>query len=174
MAGAGDCLRRSRVARDHDTAVGGVKAVSKREVPSAMGDGESTHGNIRVFVNNSRMNLMRVDVIRLGVSVLQAVDTNVDVFHIGRLNVACHAGDSRWAVEFQRSGTAFHGGREIEIRQTGGVVGMQVRGENDFEVLGRERVDVFVAGGSGGASHHSGAEIDEIGCAVHDHGNRRA
>ena len=115
---------------------------------------------------------MRVDVIRLRVSVLQAVDANVDVFYISRLNMARHVGDSGRAIEFQRSGTAFHGGSEIKVRQAGSVVRMQVRGKNDFEILWRERGNVLVAGGSSGATHHARTKVDEISGAIHDHGDR--
>src|SRR5579871_2830552 len=49
---------------------------------------------------------------------------------------------------------------------------MQVRCKNDSQVLRRERSDVFIAGGSSGAAHHARTKIDEIGGAVHHHGNR--
>ena len=57
---------------------------------------------------------------------------NVHVLYIGGLNVARHIRDTGRAIEFQRSGPAFHGGSEIKIRQAGGVVRMQVRGKYDF------------------------------------------
>ena len=51
---------------------------------------------------------------------------------------------------------------------------MQVRSKYDFEIFGCERGDVLVAGGSSGAAHHSGAEVDKISGAIHDHRNRRS
>src|SRR5579864_6082448 len=98
MAGAGDCLSRSRITGDHYAAVRGVKTVSIRKIPGAMRDGKSADGNIGVLIDDPRMNPMGVDAICLGVAVLQAMYANVHVFYICGLNVACHAGDSGWAV----------------------------------------------------------------------------
>ncbi len=174
MASADDCLRGSRVTGDHDAAVCRIKTIAIRKIPCAMRHGKSAHGNVRVFVNDSRMNLMRVDVICIRVSVFQAVDANVHVFYISRLNVARHRGDAGRAIEFQRSGTAFYGRSEIKIGQASSVVRMQVRGKDDFQIFWRERDDVLVAGGSSGASHHARTKVDKISGAVHHHGNRRA
>ena len=54
VAGAGNCLRGSRVTGDHDAAVCGVKTVSIRKIPGAVSHGKSTHGDIRVFVDDAR------------------------------------------------------------------------------------------------------------------------
>ncbi len=117
---------------------------------------------------------MRVDVVSLRVSVLQSVDANVHIFDISRLNMPRHARDSGRAVEFQRSRTALHSGREIEIGKAGSMVRMQVRGKNDFEILGGERRDIFVASGSSSASHHAWTKVDEIRGAIYYHGDRWA
>jgi len=171
MAGAGNCLRGSRVTGDHDAAVCGIKTVAIRKIPGAVSDGKSAHGDIRVFIDNAGMNFMRIDVICVGVSVFQTVDANVDIFYISGLYVARHGSDARRAIEFQRSGTAFDRRCEIEVRQAGSMVRVQVRGEDDFQVLWRERGDVLVSGGSSGAADHAGTEVNEIGLAIHHHGD---
>src|SRR6476469_1676690 len=90
MAGASNCLRRSRVTGDHNAAVCSVEAISIRKIPRAVSYSESVHRDIGIFVNHSWLNLMRVDVICLGVSTLQSVDAYVGVFHISRLNMPRH------------------------------------------------------------------------------------
>ena len=80
VAGTDNVLCRAGVTGDHDAAVGSVKAVSIRKIPGAVRDGKGTHSYVCVFVDDAGMNLMRVDVICLRVSVFQAVDPNVEVF----------------------------------------------------------------------------------------------
>src|ERR1041385_4509260 len=171
VARADDCLRRRGVTGDHNAPVGGVKPVAVRKIPGAVCDGKSSHFDVGVLVDNARMNLMRVDVICLRVSVLQTVNANIHVFYISGLNVARHSCNAQRPVEFQRSGTALDGWTEVEVREAGCVVRMQVRGKDDLQVPGGERGDVLVTGGSGGATNHSRAEIDKISSAVYDDGN---
>jgi hypothetical protein len=86
--------------------------------------------------------------------------------------VSRHIRDARRAIEFQRSGPAFHGGSEIKIGQAGSVVRMQVRGKYDPEIFWRERGNGLVSGGSGGATYHAGTKVNEISGAIHHDGDR--
>src|ERR1041385_7211856 len=163
MTGAGDCLRGSSVAGDYDAAAGGIKAVAIRKIPGAVGHGKGSDFYVGVLIDKAGLDFMRVDLIGSAVAVLQTFRANGHVLYIRGLYVGGHIGDAWRTVEFQRARTAFDGGSEIEIRQARRVVRVEVRGEDDFQVLWRERGDVLVAGGSGGATHHARAEINEVG-----------
>src|SRR5689334_12431389 len=113
VAGAGNCLRGSRVAGDHNAAVGGIKAVSISKIPGAVSDGEGSHFDVGILIDKARLDFMRVDLIGSSVSVFQTFSANGHVLYVSCLYVGGHIGDAGRAVELQRSRPAFHSGREI-------------------------------------------------------------
>src|SRR5262249_31354848 len=135
--------------------------------------GKGPYYDIRVFIDDAGLDLMRVDAISAEVAALQTLGPNGDVFDVCCLDMARHGGNTRRPVELQRSRPALDGGAQIEIGQAGSVVGMQVRGESNFKVGGRKSGELLLARGRGRPAHHSRAEIDEISSAVNHYGYGR-
>ena len=48
---------------------------------------------------------------------------------------------------------------------------MHMRGKDHAQIARDQRGDLFVARGSGSATHHSWTEVNEIGRSVDDHGH---
>src|SRR5262249_19623186 len=94
VAGACDLICGCSVAGDHDAAISRVKAKGVGVVPCSMRDGKSMHGNVCVFVDQPRMNLMSVDLVRFGVAMLQPLRSHGYIFYIGSLNMPRHGGDA--------------------------------------------------------------------------------
>src|SRR5882672_1713070 len=91
MAGADDSLRWAGVTRDHDAAIGRVKAVSVGKIPRAVRHGKSPYCNVCVFIDNSRVDLMidnsrvdlmGVDPIGLCVAMFQAFHAYCNISYV--------------------------------------------------------------------------------------------
>src|SRR5690348_786533 len=102
VASAHDCLRRSRIAGDHDAAVCEVKTISIRKIPAAVGHGKGSYFDVGVLIDNARLDFMRVDHIGSAATVFQTFSSNGHVLYVSCLYVSGHIGDSGRTVEFQR------------------------------------------------------------------------
>jgi hypothetical protein len=80
-----------------------------------------------------------------------------------------HVLEARGAVNLEWYFAPQHPGREDQVRISHGVVRMHVREEHHAQLHGFQCIDAAFHHRGLGAPHYSGAEIDEIGRAIHDH-----
>ena len=97
----------------------------------------------------------------------------VDVHCIGSEEMLGHVGNPLGPKDGQRLLTLQHPRGEDEVGVAGGVVGVQVGAEGAGQQVGAQGIDALMIG-LGSLSHHPGAEIDQIGLAVHHHCAGRA
>ncbi len=83
---------------------------------------------------------------------------------IGFENVIRHRFDTRWTAQHKRCVAIENRWREDEIRQSSGVIRMQVRGKSDLQLLWHDL-------GGRSAANDSGSEIDDVGGVVDDDGD---
>ena len=112
-------------------------------------DGESSDGHILVLVDDSGLDLVGLKFVSQGLAMLEAVDANLVVFRIGCLDVIGHIADTRRSVKLQGPISPNDSRGQIQVRQAGGVVRVQVRTESNGQIGSLQRLDTFASGGSG-------------------------
>ena len=94
------------------------------------------------------------------------------VLHPGLRDLLGHAPNPRRSPDLERLPAAVLPGREHEVRQADGVVGVQVGDEHPVEPPRLESREASLRRGSG-AADDSRPGVDEVGLAADDHGDAR-
>src|SRR5436189_133483 len=146
---------RTRVAGDHDRLAVRVESIAERVRHRLVIDGERRHLHVSVVVHHSFFDDVRADRRAGGGMFLEQVAAQVNVFgeelqhRIGELL------RSRRSVQLQRNALASELPRRVEeIGESRGVIGMEMREENRFEVR-------VIQIGRGDAHRRAASRVDD-------------
>ena len=163
----GDDRQGAGVAGDQDLPVGGLKEV-RIAFQRAVADGQGSHPDRRILVDHAGHDLGHSGFVAFGVGLLEAVDPEVDVHGVGLLDVVGHGAETLRPKDLQGGLPLQHPWGKQQVGVPGGVVGVQMGAERDLEIFGVKGGNAILIG-AGTLADDAGAEIHQIGMAVHHH-----
>ena len=99
---------------------------------------ERFYGDVLVFINDARFDLVHVHFVTGAVAVLEAVGSNRDIFAVGGEQMIRHCFESSRTVGLDGIFSTKDPRTEDQVGITEGVIGMEMGDEKRFQFLNRE------------------------------------